>query len=157
MTSIRRLSLPLTGAALLCAAAASFAADKPAAALAAAPTAVQGVHLASLCATCAVVSEVHVEKRKGKASGAGAIGGAVVGGVIGNKTTDGGTLGTVGGAAVGGLLGNAIEKRVKQHNIWVTSVTQKDGSTRKFEAEVDPGWKAGMVVEIGADNHLKKH
>jgi outer membrane lipoprotein SlyB len=133
-------------------------ADKATAAAAASavPTAVQGVRLATLCATCAVVSEVHVEKRKGKASGVGAVGGAVAGGVIGNKATDGGTLGTVGGAAVGGLLGNAIEKRVKRHNVWVTSVTLKDGSARKFEAEADPGWKAGMVVEVGADNQLKK-
>jgi outer membrane lipoprotein SlyB len=134
---------------------ASLSADKPVAA--AVPNAVQGVRLATLCATCAVVSEVRVEKRSGKASGAGAVGGAVVGGVIGNKATDGGTLGTVGGAAVGGLLGNAIEKRVKKHDVWVTTVTRKDGSTRKFEAEADPGWKVGAVAEIGADNQLKKH
>jgi outer membrane lipoprotein SlyB len=160
MNPTSRLLLPVFTAAMLCTTAAAFAADKPAAAAptaSAAPTTVQGVHLASLCAACAVVTEVHVEKRKGKASGAGAVGGAVVGGVIGNKTTNGGTLGTVGGAAVGGLLGNAIEKRVKQHNVWVTSVTRKDGSSHKFEADADAGWKAGMVVEVGADNHLKKH
>ena len=137
------------------------AADKPAAAAAtaaaSAPTAVQGVRLVTLCATCGVVAETHVEKRKGKASGVGAVGGAVAGGVIGNKTTDGGTLGTAGGAVVGGLLGNAIEKQVKKHKVWVTSVTLKDGSTRKFEADADAGWKAGMVVEVGADNQLKKH
>jgi outer membrane lipoprotein SlyB len=117
---------------------------------------VQGVRLATLCATCAVVSEVRVEKRKGKASGVGAVGGAVVGGVVGNKATDGGTLGTVGGAAVGGLLGNAIEKRAKRHDVWVTTVTMKDGSTRKFEADANPGWKAGAVVEVGTDNQLKR-
>jgi outer membrane lipoprotein SlyB len=136
------------------------AADKPAAAAAAAaavPNAVHGVRLATLCTGCAVVSEVRVEQRSGKASGAGAVGGAVVGGVIGNKATDGGTVGTVGGAAVGGLIGNAIEKRAKKHNVWVTTVTQKDGSTRKFEANADPGWKAGSVVEIGTDNQLRKH
>ena len=146
---------PLAAAALLAALAPAQAADKPAAA-AAAPKAVHGVRLATLCNTCAVVSRVHVEKRKGKASGAGAVGGAVAGGVIGNKATDGGTLGTVGGAAVGGLLGNAIEKQIKKRNVWVTTVTQRDGSTRTFEAEADPGWKAGMVVEVGADKQLKK-
>jgi len=124
---------------------------------AAAPKVVHGVRLAKLCAACAVVAEVHVEKRKGNASGAGAVGGAVVGGVVGNKATDGGALGTVGGAALGGVIGNAIEKRVKQHNVWVTTVTKKDGSSHKFEAEADPGWKAGTVVEVGADNRLKKH
>ena len=135
-----------------------FATDKPltAAKAASAPGVVQGVRLATLCKTCAVVSEVRVETRKGKASGVGAVGGAVAGGVVGNKATDGGTLGTVGGAAVGGLLGNAIEKQVKKHKVWVTTVTQRDGSLRKFEAETDPGWKAGATVEIGADNQLKK-
>ena len=140
-------------------AAGSWAAGPPATVAGAAsamPQAVQGVRLASLCATCAVVSEVRVEKRKGKASGVGAVGGAVVGGVVGNKATDGGTLGTVGGAAVGGLIGNAIEKRAKRHDVWVTTVTMKDGSTRKFEAEADPGWKAGAVVEVGTDHQLKK-
>jgi outer membrane lipoprotein SlyB len=154
--TILKTSAGLAAALFVVSASSADKATAAAAAASAVPTAVQGVRLATLCATCAVVSEVHVEKRKGKASGVGAVGGAVAGGVIGNKATDGGTLGTVGGAAVGGLLGNAIEKRVKTHNVWVTSVTLKDGSARKFEAEADPGWKAGMVVEVGADNQLKK-
>ncbi len=155
---MKALKTPIVlGAALL--AVSAFAADKPAAvaaATSAVPTAVQGVRLATLCSNCAVVSDVRVVKRKGDASGVGAVGGAVVGGVVGNKATDGGALGTVGGAAVGGLLGNAIEKRAKRHDVWITSVTMKDGSTRKFEAEANPGWKAGAVVEVGADNKLKK-
>jgi outer membrane lipoprotein SlyB len=148
-----RISIALAAAVLVSAAG---AADKPAAA-SAVPSSVQGVRLATLCGTCAVVTDTHVETRKGKASGAGAVGGAVVGGVVGNKATDGGTLGTAGGAVVGGLLGNAIEKQIKKHKVWVTRATLKDGSTRSFEAEADPGWKAGMVVEVGADNRLKKH
>jgi len=116
---------------------------------------VNGVKLSSLCGQCAVVNSTQVDRRKGDASGVGALGGAVAGGVIGNKTTDGGTLGTVGGAAVGGLLGNEIEKRVKRQKVWVTSVTLKDGSTRRFEASADPGWKVGSVVEV-ADNRLRK-
>ena len=149
------LTKTMTLAAALLAATAAIAADKPAAAVAK-PGVVQGVRLATLCGTCAVVGGTHVEKRKGKASGVGAVGGAVAGGVVGNKATDGGTLGTVGGAAVGGLLGNAIEKQIKKHNVWVTTVTQKDGRRRTFEALADPGWKAGTVVEIGADNQLKR-
>ena len=116
---------------------------------------VNGVRLSSLCGQCAVVNSTQVDRRKGDASGVGAVGGAVAGGVIGNKATDGGTLGTVGGAAVGGLLGNEIEKRVKRHKVWVTTVTLKDGSTRRFEAASDPGWKVGSVVEVG-DNRLRK-
>ena len=116
---------------------------------------VNGVRLSSLCGQCAVVNGTQMDRRKGDASGVGALGGAVAGGVIGNKTTDGGTLGTVGGAAVGGLLGNEIEKRVKRQKVWVTTVTLKDGSTRRFEAAADPGWRAGSVVEV-ADNRLRK-
>ena len=152
MTSSARFFVPAIAAALIGAFGATQAADKPAAT----PSAVHGVRLATLCGTCAVVSEVHVEKRKGKGSGVGAVGGAVAGGVVGNKVSDGGTLGTAGGAVVGGLLGNAIEKQVKKHNVWVTTVTKKDGRAHKFEAAADPGWKAGAVVEIGADNQLKR-
>jgi outer membrane lipoprotein SlyB len=118
---------------------------------------VNGIASAKLCDNCGVVSAVGRETRKGKASGVGAVGGAVAGGVIGNKATDGGTLGTVGGAAVGGLLGNAIEKQAKKHKVWVTSVTMKDGTVRKFDSEAEPAWKAGAVVEVGADGALKKH
>lgn len=117
---------------------------------------VHGVTLAKLCNTCGVVTEVKQETRKGKASGVGAVGGAVAGGVVGNKATDGGTLGTVGGAAIGGVIGNAIEKQVKKHKVWVTVVTLKDGSVRKFDSEAAPAWKAGAVVEVGADGALKK-
>ena len=133
----------------------AFAADPPNPSASAA-TAVSGVELAKLCEACGVVTAVGQETRKGKASGAGAVGGAVVGGVVGNKATDGGTLGTVGGAAVGGLLGNAIEKQVKKHKVWVTSVTMKDGTVKKFDSEAQPAWKAGAVVEVGADGALKK-
>jgi uncharacterized protein YcfJ len=112
--------------------------------------------LVTLCDSCAVVESTRVDKRKGKASGVGAVGGAVAGGVVGNKTTDS-TIGTVGGAAVGGLLGNEIEKRVKRHKVWITTVTMKDGSKRDFEAANDPQWTVGTVVEVGADAHLKKH
>lgn len=117
--------------------------------------AVQGVRLDRLCSDCAVVTSVKRETQKGKGSGAGAIGGAVAGGVVGNKTTDS-TIGTVGGAAVGGLLGNEIEKRVKKEKVWVTRVTFRDGSTRKFASQSEPAWSAGSVVEVD-DGRLKRH
>jgi outer membrane lipoprotein SlyB len=138
---------------------AALAADKPTA-MDKAASAVAGMkeraRLATLCDNCAVVDSTRVDKRKGKASGVGAVGGAVAGGVVGNKTTDS-TIGTVGGAAVGGLLGNEIEKRVKRHKVWITTVTMKDGSQRKFEASSDPKWTAGTVVEVGTDGQLKRH
>jgi len=149
----------LLAAALALTPLAVLAADKPTA-MDKAASAVAGLKdkakMATLCDSCAVVDSTRVEKRKGKASGIGAVGGAVAGGVVGNKTTDS-TIGTVGGAAVGGLLGNEIEKRVKRHKVWITTVTMKDGSQRNFEAANDPQWAAGTVVEVGADGQLKKH
>jgi outer membrane lipoprotein SlyB len=119
------------------------------------PTTVQGVRLARLCDRCGVVTQVRTVKRKGDASGVGAVGGAVAGGVIGKKTTDS-TLGTAGGAVVGGLLGHEIEKRVKRRTVWETRVTLKDGSTRRFDTEAQPAWKAGTVVEVTADDQLRR-
>jgi len=113
------------------------------------------VKLATLCADCAIVEGTKRETRKGDASGMGAIGGAVAGGVIGNKTTDS-TVGTVGGAAVGGVLGHQIEKRIKRTKVWVTTVTMKDGSTRKFEADKDPKWAVGSVVEVKDGKLVKR-
>lgn len=120
-----------------------------------APKQVQGVRLSKICDACAVVTAVKRETRKGDASGVGAVGGAVAGGVVGNKTTDS-TIGTVGGAAIGGLLGHQIEKQVKKHKVYATTVTLKNGTVKKFDTEKDPGWQAGTVVEVGADGHLKK-
>jgi len=119
------------------------------------PATVQGVRLARLCDRCGVVTQVRTVKRKGDASGVGAVGGAVAGGVIGKKTTDS-TLGTAGGAVVGGLLGHEIEKRVKRSTVWETRVTMKDGSRRRFDTEAQPNWKAGTVVELTADDQLRR-
>jgi outer membrane lipoprotein SlyB len=133
----------------------SWAADtKPAAAAAAAPKVVQGVKLARLCNTCAVVTNVKSERRKGEAAGVGAVGGAVAGGVVGKSATDS-TVGTIGGAAIGGIIGHEVEKRAKSHRVWITTVTMKDGSVRKFETGSNTAWKTGSVVEVGADNKLK--
>ena len=149
----------LLAAALALAPLAVLAADKPTA-MDKAASAVAGLKdkakMATLCDSCAVVDSTRVEKRKGKASGVGAVGGAVAGGVVGNKTTDS-TIGTVGGAAVGGVIGHQIERRLKRTKVWVTTVTMKDGSKRNFEAANDPQWAAGTVVEVGADGQLKKH
>lgn len=102
--------------------------------------------LAALCDGCAVVTEVHTESRKGKASGVGAVGGAVAGGVVGKKLGDS-TLATVGGAVLGGLAGNEVEKRVKKHTVWVVSSTRRDGSSQRHEFDHDPALKAGDTVQ----------
>lgn len=125
----------------------------PAAASAAsAPTSRQ---LASLCAGCALVQGTKVERRKGEATAVGTAGGAVVGGVVGSKVGDGGVLATGAGAVAGGLLGREIEKQVKRHKVWVTTVTLPDGKTRTFEAKADPGFQPGDVVRIENGNLVK--
>jgi outer membrane lipoprotein SlyB len=128
-------------------AAASAASAAPAAT--AVPAAMQpsAKQLKALCTECAIVTAQAVEKRKGKAHGVGAAAGAVAGGVVGNQVGDS-TAATVGGAVVGGVLGHAIEKRVKRHQVWITTVMLPDGSTRRFEALSDPQVKPGEVLKI---------
>ena len=104
--------------------------------------------LAKLCASCAIVQSVKTETRKGKSSGLGIVGGAVAGGVLGNQVGGGAgkTTAIVGGAVGGGLLGNEVEKHVKRYTVWITTVTMKDGSLRRFEADADPHFRKGDVV-----------
>jgi uncharacterized protein YcfJ len=111
---------------------------------------VHGVELATLCKGCAVVSKEQTETRKGQASGVGAVGGAVAGGVVGNQFGHGNGKAamTVLGAVGGGVAGNEIEKNMKKHTVWITTVTFKDGSTKRFERDTDPSLRAGDVVKI---------
>lgn len=156
---MNRMHALALAAALAAAPLAAVAADKPSIsdkAASAVASMKQKAKLATLCDQCAVVEGTKRETRKGDASGVGAVGGAVAGGVVGKKATDS-TVGTIGGAAVGGLLGHQIEKRIKRSKVYVTTVTMKDGSTRKFEAANDPTWPVGTVVEVGSDSKLKKH
>jgi len=112
--------------------------------------AVHGVKLKSICDGCGVVSGVRSETRKGQASGLGAVGGAVAGGVVGHQLGGGTgkTLLTVGGAVAGGVAGNEIEKNMKKHTVWITTVTLKDGTKHSYERGQNPGLKAGDVVRI---------
>jgi uncharacterized protein YcfJ len=102
--------------------------------------------LAALCDTCAVVTEVRVVKRKGKASGVGAAGGAVAGGVVGKQMGDS-TGATVGGAVIGGVLGHQIERQLKKHKVWVVDGVRRDGTALHHEFEADPQLKAGDIVQ----------
>jgi uncharacterized protein YcfJ len=119
---------------------------------------VHGVALASLCNGCAVVSKEHTETRKGKASGVGAVGGAVAGGLVGNQfgSGNGRTAMTVLGAVGGGVAGNEIEKNVKKYTVWVTTVTFKDGTNRRYERTSNPGLRAGDVVRLVNGRPVKR-
>jgi uncharacterized protein YcfJ len=111
---------------------------------------VHGVSLASLCNGCGVVASEKTETRKGQASGVGAVGGAVAGGVVGNQfgRGNGKTAMTVVGAVGGAVAGNEIEKNVKKYTVWITTVTFRDGTQKRYERSSDPGLRAGDVVKI---------
>ncbi len=102
------------------------------------------------CEDCGHVTSVHSEKRKGEGGMVGIVGGAVVGGLLGHQIGGGNgkTLATVGGAAAGGYAGNEVQKHVNSRTVWITKVEMKDGSTRTFEQEAQPAWKAGSVVKL---------
>jgi uncharacterized protein YcfJ len=123
-----------------------------------APKTVSGVSLSSLCDGCGVVSNAHTETRKGKASGVGAVGGAVAGGVVGHQLGGGSgkTALTVLGAVGGGLAGNEVEKNMKKYTVWVTTVTFKDGTHRKYETTGNPGLRSGDVVVIENGHPVRK-
>ncbi|HEY2190168.1 MAG TPA: glycine zipper 2TM domain-containing protein [Caldimonas sp.] len=119
-------------------------------AVASQPAQVLGVKLAAICATCGVVTATAVETRKGEGGPAGVVGGAVLGGVLGHQMGGGSgrTAMTVLGAVGGGVAGNAVEKKINETKVWITTVTHKDGSTRTYEAKGDPELRAGDVVKI---------
>ena len=140
----------VTGFGVPRAAAADADSAKPAGTSNPPPAVVSGVKLSSLCADCAVVSAQRSETREGEASAVGTVGGAVVGGLLGNQVGGGRgkTAMTILGAVGGGVAGREVEKNVKKHEVWITTVTFKDGATRTFEAASNPGLRAGDVVRI---------
>jgi outer membrane lipoprotein SlyB len=144
--------LPTVAAALVAAAVVlagpeAGAADTP---VAAAPTEVRGVKLASICSVCGVVSDVRAETREAAASPKGAVAGAVVGGLAGHGLGSGSgkTAATVLGAIGGGVAGNAIEKKVHRVTVWTTTVVFKDGTVRSYERDADPKVGPGDIVVI---------
>lgn len=115
-----------------------------------APVAERPARTAALCQSCARVTDVRTETRRGESSGVGAVGGAVVGGLLGNMVGGGNgkKLATVAGAVGGGYAGNEIEKNQKSYTVWVVQVEERDGRTRRFERRADPGLRVGDEVRL---------
>lgn len=111
----------------------------------------------ALCQSCGRVTDVHTESRHGKASGVGVVGGAVVGGLLGNMVGGGNgkKLATVGGAVAGGYAGNEIEKSQKSYNVWIVQVQERDGRTRRFERNSDPGLRVGDEVRLTENGFVR--
>ena len=90
--------------------------------------------------------------------GLGAIVGGIAGGIIGHQFGGGTgkTAMTAVGAVGGGIAGKEIEKNMKKHTVWITTVTLKNGSKHRYESEKAPAVKAGDVVTI-ENGHPVKH
>ena len=93
---------------------------------------------------------VDAVKRKGEGSGLGAVAGGVAGGLLGNQIGRGSgrTVATVVGVAGGAYAGHEVEKHVKSDTDYVVAVRMDDGSTRTFNYDNMPGYRAGDKVKV---------
>jgi outer membrane lipoprotein SlyB len=95
---------------------------------------------ASTCSTCGVIEAVQAVKRKGEATGLGAVVGGVAGAALGNQV--GGGNGrkamTVIGAVGGGVAGHEIEKQARATTVYEVRVRMDDGTVRTLERTSAP-------------------
>lgn len=102
---------------------------------------------AATCKDCGTITEIADKKKKGSASGVGAVAGGVVGGLVGREVV-GGTGGTLVGAAGGAVAGHMIERKAKEGRFWEITVKFDDGQVRRFAQDSHPSWKKGMRVKL---------
>lgn len=102
------------------------------------------------CADCGTVTSIKEVKKKGSASGVGALTGAVIGGGLGYAVGGSGhrTAGTLIGAGGGALAGNMIEKNAKSGYTYKIEVRLDNGTTQTFRYDSHPGWTTGSRVRI---------
>jgi outer membrane lipoprotein SlyB len=102
------------------------------------------------CADCGVITGITEVRRKGEASGAGAVMGAVIGGVIGHQVGGGRgkDVATVAGAAGGAAAGHEIEKRSNSTTSYDISVRLENGSTRVVNLQTPGGLAVGDKVKV---------
>jgi len=106
--------------------------------------------VAQVCGNCGSVISVNAIKHQGEGSGLGAVAGGVVGGVLGNQVGRGRgrTAATVVGAGAGAYAGHEIEKRTKSTESYNVAVRMDDGSTRSFDYDSEPAFRAGDKVKV---------
>lgn len=104
---------------------------------------------APVCADCGVVESVRAVKRKGQASGVGAVAGGVVGAAVGNQfgKGNGRSAMTVLGAVGGGFAGHEVEKQVKSVVVQEVTVRMDDGSLRKIDQSTAPAVGQRVTVQ----------
>jgi len=102
------------------------------------------------CADCGTITNVKEVKKKGSASGAGALTGALIGGGLGYAV--GGkkhrTAGTLIGAGGGALAGNMIEKNASEGREFRIDVRLDNGAQQTYRYDSMPNWGPGTRVRV---------
>ena len=102
------------------------------------------------CPDCGTITNIKEVKKKGSASGGGALAGALIGGGLGYAVGGRGhrTAGTLVGAGGGALAGNYIEKNASAGRTFKIEVRFDNGTTQTFHYDSMPGWSIGSRVRI---------
>jgi outer membrane lipoprotein SlyB len=102
------------------------------------------------CADCGTITNIKEVKKKGSASGGGALAGALIGGGVGYAVGGKGhrTAGTLIGAGGGALAGNYIEKNASAGREFRIDVRLDNGTQYTFRYDSMPNWGVGTRVRV---------
>jgi len=122
----------------------------PAQAASAQPAAAAAPPPPQACPDCGTITNIKEVKKKGSASGAGALTGALIGGGLGYAV--GGkkhrTAGTLVGAGGGALAGNMIEKNASAGREFRIDVRLDNGAQQTYRYDSMPNWGVGTRVRV---------
>jgi len=102
------------------------------------------------CADCGTITNIKEVKKKGSASGAGALTGALIGGGLGYAVGGRGhrTAGTLIGAGGGALAGNYIEKNASAGKEFRIDIRLDNGAQQTYRYDSMPNWGVGTRVRV---------
>lgn len=102
------------------------------------------------CPDCGTITNIKEVKKKGSASGAGALTGALIGGGLGYAVGGRGhrTAGTLIGAGGGALAGNYIEKNASAGKEFRIDVRLDNGAQQTYRYDSMPNWGVGTRVRV---------
>ena len=102
------------------------------------------------CADCGTITNVKEVKKKGSASGGGALAGALIGGGLGYAVGGHGhrTAGTLVGAGGGALAGNYLEKNTSAGREFRIDVRLDNGVQQTYRYDSMPNWGVGTRVRV---------
>jgi outer membrane lipoprotein SlyB len=102
------------------------------------------------CPDCGTITNIKEVKKKGSASGGGALAGALIGGGLGYAVGGKGhrTAGTLVGAGGGALAGNYIEKNASAGKEFRIDVRLDNGAQQTYRYDSMPNWGVGTRVRV---------